>query len=147
MYGYGLVEGEHAGLRTLEHGGGAFGFSTFVRLVPSQGFAVVAFVNGTASANDVADAATSAFLGVPEVGHARIVPPVSARSDYIGRYEDPVAALGRFHVYLDGDDLRVQLDGGQHPPFSAGLYGTFVRDARGAVEYFVTRVGVARRVH
>jgi CubicO group peptidase (beta-lactamase class C family) len=145
-YGYGLVEGRRAGLRTVEHGGSAYGFSTLVRMVPERGFAVIAFVNGTTQPTDVVDAATSAFLGVPEVPPERVPAPAARWPAYVGSYEDTTGALGRFHVFIDGDALRAQLDGGQRPPVGRGLRGTFVRDAGGEVEYFVTRVGVARRL-
>lgn len=145
-YGYGLIEGRHAGLRTVEHRGSAAGFSTFVRLVPERGFAVIAFVNGPTQPNDVVDAATSALLGVPERPLERVPAAAAAWPAYVGRYEDPTGALGKFHVFIDGEALRVRLDGGQRPPVRRGLRGTFVRDANATVEYFVTRVGVARRL-
>ncbi len=145
-YGYGLIEGRHAGLRTVEHRGSAAGFSTFVRLVPERGFAVIAFVNGATPPDDVVDAATSAWLGVPERPPERVPAPAAAWPAYVGRYEDPTGALGKFHVFVDGDALRVRLDGGQRPLVRGGLRGTFVRDANAGVEYFVTRVGVARRL-
>jgi CubicO group peptidase (beta-lactamase class C family) len=146
-YGYGLIEREHAGLRTLEHSGFAAGFSTIVRLVPERGFAVIVFVNGMSPPDDVANAATSAFLGVPEVGAERSPAPADAWPAYVGSYEDSTGPLGRFHISLEGGLLRVHLDGGQRLRLPGGLRGTFVRDADGAVEYFVTRLGVARRVH
>jgi CubicO group peptidase (beta-lactamase class C family) len=145
-YGYGLVEGRHAGLRTVEHDGSAAGFSTFVRLVPERGFAVIAFVNGTTPPNDVADAATSAFLRVPELPPERVPAPAAAWPAYVGSYEDTTGALGNFHVFVEGGALRAGLDGGQRPPIGWGVRGTFVRDAGGKVEYFVTRLGVARRL-
>jgi CubicO group peptidase (beta-lactamase class C family) len=145
-YGYGLVEGRHAGLRTVEHAGSAYGFSTLMRLVPERGFAVIAFVNGTTQPNDVVEAATSAFLGVPEGPPERVPAPAVTWPAYVGSYQDATGALGRFHVFIDGDALRAGLDGGQRPPVGWGLRGSFVRGADGEVEYFVTRVGVARRL-
>jgi CubicO group peptidase (beta-lactamase class C family) len=144
-YGYGLMESEQAGLRTVEHSGAAAGFSTLVRMVPERGFAVVAFANGTKPPSDVVDAAISAFLGVPEGRRERIPSPITAWPAYVGSYEDQTGSLGRFHVFVDGGNLRMKLDGGQRPPFPLGG-GTFVRDANGDVEYFVTRLGVARRL-
>ncbi|HEY2514116.1 MAG TPA: serine hydrolase domain-containing protein [Polyangiaceae bacterium] len=144
-YGYGLIEGSHAGLRTVEHSGEAAGFSTLVRLVPERSFAVIAFVNGTTPPNDVVDAATSAFLGVPEGPRERVPADAARWSDYVGHYADTTGALGEFTVFVDGDALRAERPKGQRPVFVVGN-GVFVRDANGRVEYFVTRSGVARRL-
>jgi len=144
-YGYGLVEGSRAGLRTVEHGGAAAGFSTLFRLVPERGFAVIAFVNGTTQPDDVVDAATSAFLGVPEAPREQAPADTARWADYVGRYEDATGALGKFTVFVDGGSLRAERPKGQaRVPVVGG--GTFVRGADGKVEYFVTRAGVARRL-
>lgn len=145
-YGYGLIEGTHAGLRTVEHSGWSSGFATMVRMVPERGFAVVAFVNGTSPPDDIVEAATSAFLGVPEVRRERSPSSPTEWPAYVGSYEDTTGTLGKFHVFIDGDALRVRLDSGQAPPTGLAMRGTFVRDASGKVEYFVTRAGVARRL-
>ncbi len=83
---------------------------------------------------------------MPELPPERVPAPAAAWPAYVGSYEDTTGALGKFHVFVDGDALRAGLDGGQRPPVGWGLRGTFVRDVNGKVEYFVTRAGVARRL-
>ncbi|MEO8917616.1 MAG: serine hydrolase domain-containing protein [Polyangiaceae bacterium] len=144
-YGYGLIEGSHAGLRTVEHSGFAAGFSTLVRLVPERGFAVIAFVNGTTQLDDVVDAATSAFLGVPERPREQAPADAATFPDYVGRYEDATGALGKFTVFIDSGSLHAERAKGQRRVFVVGG-ATFVRNADGKVEYLVTRAGVARRL-
>ncbi|MCC6523495.1 MAG: serine hydrolase [Polyangiaceae bacterium] len=142
-YGYGIVEREHAGLRTLEHGGFAYGMSSIVRIVPSRGFAVVAFANGPMQLARLANAAESAFLGVTEEPDAPS--PATRLEDYVGVYDDPFGWLGRFEVFLDGRALRARFE---HPrgPIPGQLAVEFERDANGVVEYAVTRNGIGRRV-
>jgi len=142
-YGYGIVEHEHAGLRTLEHGGFAFGFSTLVRIVPSRGFAVVAFVDGPTTPEAVVDAAESAFLGVSAAPDP--LAPATRLDDYVGVYDDDVGALGRFEVFVDGRSLRAHFEA-PRGPVPRMLVVTFARDASGAVAYAVTRAGIGRRV-
>jgi CubicO group peptidase (beta-lactamase class C family) len=147
QYGYGLIEATHAGLRTVEHSGFAYGFTSLVRLIPERNFAVVAFTNGTTPPDAIVDAATSAFLGVPEHGGKRLPPPAADWPAYVGRYQDTTGALGNLRVFIDGDTLRAEQSGGEPRVFRhPAVRGTFVRDANGRVEYLVTRAGVARRL-
>lgn len=144
-YGYGVVEREHAGLRTIEHAGSGHGFSTIVRFVPERGFAVVVLTNGTAPPDGVADAAIAAFLGVPEAAAPRFPALASALGEYVGTYDDPFGALGRFAVVDEGGVLGARLES-PRGPIAGGLRATFERDASGRIEYLVTRAGIARRV-
>lgn len=143
-YGYGLFEGEHAGLRIVEHAGSAAGFSSLVRLVPEHNFAVVVFDNGPFSPDEVADAAMSAFLDVAELPRPRVVTSTERWSDYTGHYEDAAGALGAFDVVLRAGHLWLEREGGR--PLPRTLRIRFERDPSGAVEYFVTRLGVARKL-
>ena len=128
----------------MEHTGYAVGFSTIVRMVPERGFAVIAFVNNAAAPDDIADAATSAFLGVPEM-QPQAPSTIADWPAFVGDYEDQTGLLGKVHVYIEGDALRARRDGGERQiPIVGG--GTFIRDANHRGEYFVTRAGVARRV-
>ncbi|MBK9258730.1 MAG: beta-lactamase family protein [Polyangiaceae bacterium] len=144
-YGFGIVEFERAGMRVLEHGGFAAGFATLVRLVPERGFAVIAFVNAAAPIpTAVADAAMSSFLGVRPEKPLRERPSPGTFGGYAGLWEDTAGALGKFVIVAKNDHLIVRAVGDD--PLPRGLTGTFVLDSKGRAEYFVTRVGVARRV-
>lgn len=144
-YGFGIFEFEHAGLRVLEHGGFAAGFATLVRLVPERGFAVVAFVNAASAVpTSVADAAMSSFLGILPEKPIRGRPAPTTFDRYAGVWEDTAGALGKFEIFAASDRLIVRALGDK--PLPRALRGTFVLDAEGRAEYFVTRIGVARRV-
>jgi CubicO group peptidase (beta-lactamase class C family) len=145
LYGDGLYETEQAGLHLVEHAGNSSGFSTLVRLVPARKFAVVVFDNGTFPPDEVADAAMSAFLDVPEEPRARVGTPAATWSKYCGFYDDAHGALGHFEIKLDQGRLWMHLQGGQAGPIPASLRGAFESDPHGNVEYFVTRAGVARK--
>ncbi len=147
LYGYGLAETEHAGLRVVEHSGSAAGFSTWLRLVPDRNFAVIAFDNGSYPPEDVTDAALSAFLDVAETERPRVATPPESWAQYAGFYSDPSGALGQFEVTLRAGKLFMKRQGTRLTPLPATLRGNFVSDASGNVEYFVTRLGVARKRH
>ncbi|HET9930089.1 MAG TPA: serine hydrolase domain-containing protein [Polyangiaceae bacterium] len=142
-YGYGLFASEHAGLPIIEHAGSAAGFSSLVRLVPSRNFAVVVFDNGPFAPDELADAAMSAFLDVPEVPRARVQTLPESWEEYVGRYGDAVGALGEFEIALRGGHLWFERKAGR--PLPSTLRGRFERDASGKIQYFVTRMGVAER--
>lgn len=142
-YGYGLFASEHAGVPIIEHAGSAAGFSSVLRLVPSRNFAVVVFDNGTFPPDEVADAAMSAFLDLPEVSRARVQTPVESWSEYVGKYGDPSGALGEFEIVLRGGHLWLERKATR--PLPRTLRGRFERDESGAVQYFVTRLGVAEK--
>ncbi|MGC4094874.1 MAG: serine hydrolase domain-containing protein [Polyangiaceae bacterium] len=83
-YGFGLFETTQVGLRVVEHAGSSIGFSSLLRLVPARGFAVVVFDNGPFAPDDVADAAMSAFLDVPEEPRPRVTTPLESWAAYTG---------------------------------------------------------------
>lgn len=144
-YGFGIVEFEHGGLRVLEHGGFAAGFTTLVRLVPERGFAVIAFVNAAATIpTSVADAAMSSFLNVLPEKPIRDLPSPTKFGAYAGVWEDTAGALGKFEIIAASDRLIVRALGDKS--LHEAMRGTFVMDGEGRAEYFVTRIGVARRV-
>jgi CubicO group peptidase (beta-lactamase class C family) len=144
LYGYGLCETLYDGLRIVEHGGAAAGFTSLVRMVPARNFGVVALSNGTSPPEDVVDAATSAFLGLPETDRPRISTPPSSWASYAGHYHDEAGMLGRFDVTLEKDRLFLTLRGGQAHALPGDLRGQFITASDGQ-RYFVTRLGVARR--
>ena len=142
-YGYGLFASEHAGVPIVEHAGSAAGFSSVLRLVPSRNFAVVVFDNGPFPPDEIADAAMSAFLDVPEVPRARVQTPVESWSQFAGKYGDAAGALGEFEIVLRNGHLWLERKAGR--PLPSTLRGRFERDESGAVQYFVTRLGVAEK--
>lgn len=143
-YGYGVMESERGGLRIVEHGGSAAGFVTLVRLVPERRFAAIVFANAPTRTADVADAAMSAFLGVDDEPPTPSLPSPETLATYEGIYEDDAGALGRFEIGARDDGLIARPEnGGSLPP---GMTGTFVLGDDGRPRYFVTRVGVARRL-
>jgi CubicO group peptidase (beta-lactamase class C family) len=146
LYGFGLIETEHEGLDVVEHAGSSSGFSTVLRMVPSRGFAVIVFDNGAFAPDEVADAAMSAFLEVPEAAPAHVPKSQEAWRAYVGEYEDVSGRLGRFAVRLrDGHLWLEEKKGGQRGELPRGLRGRFETDENGRVEYFVTRFGVASK--
>lgn len=144
-YGYGLIETSFAGLRTVEHGGGAYGFATRVLMIPERRFAVVVMINAPLAPDAVTRAAASAFLGITEAPDPFVPAPPTSWAAYVGTYDDPSGGLGRFEVLVDDGSLRAHF---LRPPVGlpVGLEASFERDASGAVEYLVTRIGVARRI-
>ena len=75
---------------------------------------------------------------------APILPSAETLATYEGVYEDHAGALGRFEILArDGGLIARPEDGSALPP---GMTGTFVLGDDGRPRYFVTRVGVARRV-
>ncbi len=143
-YGYGVMESERAGLRVVEHGGFAAGFVTLVRLVPERGFAVIVFANAPTRPADAADAAMTAFLDVDAEPPPPVLPSPETLASYEGVYEDEAGAAGRFELAArDGGLVARPRDGSVLPP---DMTGTFVLGDDRRPRYFVTRVGVARRV-
>jgi CubicO group peptidase (beta-lactamase class C family) len=145
FYGFGLIETERAGLGVVEHAGSSSGFSTLLRMVPSRGFAVVVFDNGTFPPDELADAAMSAFLEVPVAAPARLATSQEVWRAYVGEYEDVSGRLGRFAVRLRDGRLWLEEKGGQRGELPKALRGRFETDENGRVEYFVTRLGVASK--
>jgi hypothetical protein len=86
----------------------------------------------------------TAFLDVDAEPPPPILPSPETLATYEGVYEDEAGAAGRFElVARDGGLVARPQNGSALPP---GMTGTFVLGDDGRPRYFVTRVGVARRV-
>jgi CubicO group peptidase (beta-lactamase class C family) len=108
-YGYGLLMGEHRGLRTVGHGGGDPGIATYVVRYPDQGFAVAVLGNmDEIPALTLTQGAADIYLaGAFPTTQATNPPTVPARvsltpgqlAELAGLYRDPATdTLGRFFV-------------------------------------------------
>lgn len=121
FYGFGLLIGEHRGLRTVGHGGGDPGISTYVLRYPDQGLAVTVLGNSDeipamALTRGVADIfLAEAFPTAAATNPAHVSAGVNLSpqqlADLAGLYRDPATeTLGRFFV-RDGN-LMVSPDSG-----------------------------------
>jgi CubicO group peptidase (beta-lactamase class C family) len=109
FYGFGLLIGEHRGLRTIGHGGGDPGISTYILRYPDQGLAVTVLGNMdeiptmklTRSVADifVADAFPAAAATNPPASGASVSLTPEYLAELAGLYRDPTTeTLGRFFV-------------------------------------------------
>ncbi len=109
FYGFGLLIGEHRGLRTVGHGGGDPGISTYVLRYPDQGLAVTVLGNmdeipAMTLTHGVADLyLADAFPAPPATNSPAAPASVSLTSEHLaelaGLYRDPTTeTLGRFFV-------------------------------------------------
>ncbi len=160
-YGYGLFGFDWKGLAVVSHDGGLPGFLSTVMWVPTKKMAVVVLANAdVASVEPVALQALDAFLApTGEAKTYRTDPSTWTR--YAGTYDDPFATLGATKVTLGGGKLELAYGPSALPvelvqasadyfvgdflALGTKLGVTFFADPGGAVEYVVTRVGVARR--
>jgi CubicO group peptidase (beta-lactamase class C family) len=146
-YGFGVFTETRHGVRVFAHPGNIPGYTSGFAFAPDRGAGVVILANATVPVVETALAALDLFLDLPAD------PPLDRHTasrtwtDYVGTYDDPYGALGRFRVTLDGGKLFMTLLGGQRGTIDIHvLNGVFWRDAKGTVQYFVTRTGVARRL-
>jgi CubicO group peptidase (beta-lactamase class C family) len=144
-YAMGLFSMSYKGLRVLAHPGDYPGYSSFFAFVPERRFAVVVLANADSGVPPAAMAALDLFLDLPDAPPPTPTSSPSAWRDYEGEYADPAGALGRFSIALNNDRLEMTLEGGQPGPVPGDLTGVFWRGSDGHVEYFVTRIGIARR--
>ncbi len=160
-YGFGLFGFDWKGLSVVSHDGGLPGFLSTVMWVPAKKMAVVVLANAdVASVEPVALRAIDAFLSpTGEAKTYRTDPSTWTR--YAGTYDDPFATLGATKVTLTGGKLGLAYGPSELPvdlvqasadsfvgdfvALGTKLGVTFFADPSGAVEYVVTRVGVARR--
>lgn len=109
FYGFGLLTGEHRGLRTIGHGGGDPGIATYVVHYPDQEFAVAVLGNMdeipsmtlTRSVADIflADVFPKTSATNPPTAPASVPLTLGQLAELAGLYRDPATeALGRFFV-------------------------------------------------
>lgn len=109
FYGFGLLIGEHRGLRTVGHGGGDPGISTYILRYPDQGFAVTVLGNmdeipamklaqGVAEIH-LADAFPAAVATNSPAMPASVPLTSEQLAEVAGLYLEPITdTLGRFFV-------------------------------------------------
>lgn len=125
-YGFGLAVAEHRGLRTIGHGGGDAGISTYVVRFPDQGLAIVVLgnldnINPMPLVCGVADIyLADSFPASSATNVSAIAEKVSLSLEQLasktGLYRDPVTELvGRFFV-RDGT-LMASTDSGEENSF------------------------------
>jgi hypothetical protein len=109
FYGFGVLIGEHRGLRTVGHGGGDPGIATYVLRYPDQGLAVTVLGNMdeipamalTQGAAEIflADAFPAASATNPPTVPANVSLPSEHLAELAGLYREPTTeTLGRFFV-------------------------------------------------
>jgi CubicO group peptidase (beta-lactamase class C family) len=164
-YGYGLIGLDYKNNPVISHGGVLPGFLTEMWLVPSHHFGVVIMLNSdTYSPAAIAMKAIDIYLNFPDTPPPDYSTPPQTWNIYTGIYEDP-NTFGEFTVYQDSENRLwvgimeegefettelIQMGGHRfvfeleegEPP----LMMNFVLDEHGQAEYFVTRVGVGKRV-
>ena len=157
-YGFGLFEEPYRGLYTLSHGGSVSGFGGAITIVPDQGFAVVALLNGFTVAGDpfkLNHVAIDLFLNPEEDVRSLAVDPAiwpEWEGLYLGESGGPLTAevvgdemkvtigatsFSQVMPYDNGETFRVSEDGLQRV--------TFWLDETGAPVWMSTPWGVGRR--
>lgn len=144
-YGYGWGQGEVRGAKTIGHGGGIFGFSTYAFRVPSEKLYVAVLNNadsGRVQPEIVARKAAAVAMGKPYPLLAPIPVDVASLAAYEGEYRIDADATRSFRV--ENGKLVMQRTG--RPPVKVEAYGKdkffledslvymeFKRDAAGKV--------------
>jgi CubicO group peptidase (beta-lactamase class C family) len=161
-YGYGLfIDDDYKGQTIVRHNGSVgFGYKTSIWLVPTKGFAVIVFYNGTGAEPDtVSQFAVDTFLGLTNIPDPNYLTSPSTWTPYVGTYVDPYN-LGTVDVTLTGSSLLLSASrlGVSNLPltqesgdmFQAKLFGdnvnlVFYPGPKGPAGWLVTREGVAAR--
>jgi CubicO group peptidase (beta-lactamase class C family) len=141
-YGYGWVIDEYRGLKTISHGGGLQGWSSFLIRYVDQNTTVVVLHNAMPGVPDlsptaVAELAADLFLWQemkprPKYEIDKTVDPATFAA-YVGRYDFMGAVLD---VALDGEQLTAQLTGqGRNPIFPMGKDRFFWKIVDAQIEF------------
>jgi CubicO group peptidase (beta-lactamase class C family) len=146
-YGYGWGEGEVRGAKTIGHGGGIFGFSTYAFRVPSEKLYVAVLNNadsGKVAPEVVARKAAAIALGKPYPVLAPVPVDAAALADYQGEYriDEKGDVIRSFRV----EEGKLVMQRTDRPPVKVLAYGKdkffiedslvymeFKRDAQGKV--------------
>ena len=114
-YGFGLALGRLEGHRRIAHGGGIFGFSTFLAHYPDDGITVAVLTNsgsGQPNAIEAVVARTALSLGPPpNVVDLPLTSQEMARYEGTYRLELPNGATLDLRIFADGDRLMSQATG------------------------------------
>jgi CubicO group peptidase (beta-lactamase class C family) len=158
-YAYGFGIGEQYGLKTISHGGGIEGFSTFIRRFPDQKATVIVLSNvQNTNSEQVAGKLARFLLGdVMSLPVAVKVDP-SVLKEYAGRYQ--LGDTGpTTDVSVAGDGLSIKITGQPRTElmplspttfFNEEMQGarfTFEKDATGKVAGFTFNGGGGPETH
>lgn len=112
-YGYGWMVSSLRGRPTVEHGGGIFGFSTYVLRVPKERVFVAVLCNSDAPKTDpgvVARKVAALVLGDPFPENVAVPVPPEVLVRYAGVYE--IEEGQQRTVFVEGDRIFTQRTGG-----------------------------------
>jgi CubicO group peptidase (beta-lactamase class C family) len=129
-YGYGWLVGDFAGHRSIEHGGGINGFSTYEMTFPEDRIFVAILTNSAVAGRDPEPRAVQIArlaLGLTEPERKAITLPARDLDPFAGVYADE--RKREFYVSREGDKLFAQQQGGakgELAPVSATEF--FLRD-------------------
>ena len=162
--GFGLLVSDYKGIPVVYHGGSIGGFTATVWLVPKHNFGLVVMLNASHYFIDIiAQQALDTYFDLSDIAQPDFSTPPDRWDIYTGTYYDPYT-FGEFEVFQDseqrlwvgimedgefetseliqiaGDAFVFELDDDEY------LMMNFVSNELGKVEYFVTRVGVGKRV-
>ena len=145
-YGLGTYSMTVKGKHVVMHGGALPGVSTILLTVPDEHLVIAVLANVLGPfANDAARGALESLLDLPEGPDPVWTTPATTWQAYIGRYDDPYGKLGSIEVTFEQGALFLTLHGDRSEALPSTLSGDFVAGPTGAIEFFVTRQGVARR--
>jgi CubicO group peptidase (beta-lactamase class C family) len=141
-YGYGWVIDEYRGLKTISHGGGLQGWSSFLIRYPDENVTVTVLHNALPpvpdlSPSDVAQLAADLFLGEkmkprPKFEVDESVDPATFAA-YVGRYDYMGAIMD---IALEDKQLTAQLTGQpRHPIFAMGKDKFFWKVVDAQIEF------------
>jgi CubicO group peptidase (beta-lactamase class C family) len=119
-YAFGLVIGEHKGLRTVSHSGGDAGYRSHIVLFPEQRFAVVVFSNlGSFNTSQIARQVADIYLSdvikeeqppARQVERREVEPNSALYDTFAGRYYFEPGLIMTF--VKENNQLILQQDGG-----------------------------------
>ncbi|MBP7864630.1 MAG: serine hydrolase [Acidobacteria bacterium] len=113
-YGYGWMIGSLRGHRTVEHGGGIMGFSSYGLSLPDDGIYVAVLTNGVGPGRDPESRAVrvaEAALNLPPEAIQAVTVPEKDLDALVGVYEGPTGQTR--YITREGDKLCSQRKGSQ----------------------------------
>ncbi len=118
-YGYGLRLGPYRGLRTIGHGGSAYGYKAATMMFPDRGLSVFSFCNNGDYPDPIVGTVADLLLQVKASAAAApatrtpVVPlPAAALQRFEGLYREPSLRLPLVVAAKDG---KLVIDGAGHP--------------------------------
>lgn len=149
-YAFGLVIGEHKGLKTISHSGGDAGYRSHVVRFPEQKFAVVVLsnlgsFNTSRIAMDVADIYLANVIKKKEkkskpVEKKEIEPDMSWYEEFAGKYYFEPGLI--MTITKDKDQLMLQRDGGPKVRLIPDSYTEYsIENRDGKLTFHLNNIG------